>query len=714
VIREDQQRGLDGLENPVFEFTTPLSAALTYAAMGWPVLPLHTPVDVARIFPGGCSCHKDHKGSETDKRSVGKHPRVWNGVLDATTDEAQIRKWWSMWPEANVGIDLEGAHLLDIAPDSPIWQAEFIGRGMPPTLMFTSGGGDGHEHHLYRLPEGGPVDRINKSGEYDIMSKGYAVAPPSLHVSGARYAWRVADLPLADPEEWAVAMLRKAPKERAAPTDWGDITRDAEFEELLRSVDQEVWRGAVAFKASGEPNRSQGLWLIGKELFRAGASMATVIHWLEERDVTLGWFKYANRPHADQEYAREANRAWSDVKAEPETVGAASRRKRAEDSTVGKNGTDGRNGNNGGYEGSAPNDSRPYTKRRASDVTPEQVDWMWRPRIPFGMVTILEGDPDQGKSLMTLDLIARLSTGRPMPDGTEVEGTSGPVVSMILTAEDSPEHTVVPRLSAVGADLDRVIILDSVGIGDQEREVELPRDTKVLRQAIDELGVRFIVVDVLMAYLGEKVNAHVDQDIRRALRPLARLALEKNVAIVVLRHITKGGGNNAMYRGGGGMGLVGAARSVLLAGVDPFGAELEPVHRLLARVKGNLAPPYPSFGYVIVDNGLGLPMLRWDKDSTDVTADDIHRAAEARAKKASDSTDADGPAETFLKEQLDDGQSHMADDIIKAGKKLGLAYKELWRASQKLGVVRKKTGFGSSSWTWTWTGAPTTGPNHVS
>jgi|SRR5436190_13456940 len=156
-----------------------LQAALHYANLGWPVLPLHTPRE------GVCDC-----AQKTDCVSPGKHPRTLKGLDDASTDEAVIRRWWSMWPHANVAIDLARSGLIDIAPDSLEWHAEFIARGLPDTLTFVSGGGGGHSHYLYARPSDVPLVRICESGKFDILTAGYAVVPPSLHASGRRYHWR--------------------------------------------------------------------------------------------------------------------------------------------------------------------------------------------------------------------------------------------------------------------------------------------------------------------------------------------------------------------------------------------------------------------------------------------------------------------------------------------------------------------------------------------
>lgn len=160
-----------------------LDAALSYAAEGWPVLPLFSPRE------GVCDCPDTYKAR--GDCTPGKHPRTAHGVKDASTDADKIRRWWTMWPAANVAIDLAGAGLVDIAPDSVVWHAEFIACGLPPTRTFVSGGGDGHQHYLYARPAGVPTTRICHEGEYDILSAGYVVMPPSLHESGRPYRWIV-------------------------------------------------------------------------------------------------------------------------------------------------------------------------------------------------------------------------------------------------------------------------------------------------------------------------------------------------------------------------------------------------------------------------------------------------------------------------------------------------------------------------------------------
>ena len=201
----------------------------------------------------------------------------------------------------------------------------------------------------------------------------------------------------------------------------------------------------------------------------------------------------------------------------------------------------------------------------ASDVEPEKVCWFWQRRMPLGKLTVLDGDPGAGKSTICLDVAARASTGRAMPDGTP--GVEGGAV--ILSAEDGAADTIVPRLGLAGADLTRILLLQNLETNEGPRPVILPDDLDEVRVAIHRVGAVLVVVDPLMAMLTGAVDAHRDQDVRRALLPLANLAEETGVAIVVVRHLIKGMGSNPLYRGGGSIGIIGAARSGLLVMLDP-------------------------------------------------------------------------------------------------------------------------------------------------
>ncbi len=140
-----------------------------------------------------------------------------------------------------------------------------------------------------------------------------------------------------------------------------------------------------------------------------------------------------------------------------------------------------------------------------SEVEPLPVEWLWRGRIPRGAITILDGDPGLGKSTLTLDLAARVTTARPMPDGTE--GVPGGVV--LLSAEDDVARTIVPRLRAAGADCSRVVAFSAVADKDGKEDIpSFPSDLSALEEAIERVGAVLVIIDPLVAYLDDKVNAN--------------------------------------------------------------------------------------------------------------------------------------------------------------------------------------------------------------
>ena len=181
---------------------------------------------LGRVFPccypedGRCGCGWGHEGKE-----IAKAPRTPNGHKDATYDLGQISAWWKECPKANIGVALEQVGLLVIGPDSPEWDTRFEEKGLPPTAVAQTGGGEGHFHYYYRRPSNCPIYRNCRPGEYDIMTSGQTIAPPSLHRSGIPYRWLtppwdVGDLPEAP--QWAVDMLREAMTQYSPPSNGGE------------------------------------------------------------------------------------------------------------------------------------------------------------------------------------------------------------------------------------------------------------------------------------------------------------------------------------------------------------------------------------------------------------------------------------------------------------------------------------------------------------
>jgi RecA-family ATPase len=200
-----------------------------------------------------------------------------------------------------------------------------------------------------------------------------------------------------------------------------------------------------------------------------------------------------------------------------------------------------------------------------------------------------------------------------MPDGvdSQLDAQAGVV---LLSAEDDPADTIRPRLEAAGADLSRIIMLAGLRDGDSVRLPTLT-DLDAIKHAIAQVNAKLVIVDPLMAYLPGKVDSYRDQDVRRILAPLAALAAETGAAVLVIRHLNKTEGKNALYRGGGSIGIIGAARSGLLVAKDPEDEE----RRILAVTKSNLAKTPPALAYRIATTADEIPYLVWE-GTTDYTA----------------------------------------------------------------------------------------------
>jgi len=216
------------------------------------------------------------------------------------------------------GIDLEKSGLILVGPDSIEWDTEFHRRGLALTATSSSGGGEGHNHYFYRRPEGCPIGRINKPGQYDIQSGGYAVAPPALHISGREYSWITSPWETDIPEapDWVVDMLiegvERVPEEPITPVEG---TNEPPVRLPGRGLD--LWNGVlVVDKADGkikpasddvEVDRSNTEFYIAMELWQANATLTVIASALAERDITLGYLKYAERKN-DLEYWRIAQK----------------------------------------------------------------------------------------------------------------------------------------------------------------------------------------------------------------------------------------------------------------------------------------------------------------------------------------------------------------------------------------------------------------------
>jgi hypothetical protein len=336
-----------------------------------------------------------------------------------------------------------------------------------------------------------------------------------------------------------------------------------------------------------------------------------------------------------------------------------------------------------------------------ADVTPTPVHWLWPGRIPLGKVTIVDGDPGLGKSTLLLDVGARLTTGSPMPDGvaSDVEGTPGMV---ILSAEDGLDDTIRPRLDAAGADSRRVVALtgvqDNPGQPGSPERLPTLADVEAIRSAIVAVTAKLVVIDPFMAYLPGRVDSAKDQDVRSVLARLAHLADETGAALVLIRHLNKYQSTNVLYRGGGSIGIIGAARSGLLVAKDPD--DPSGGRRVVAQTKTNLSGERPAMAYRLIPNSEGSVTVAWE-GATEHTAERLLADPQSHEDRT-----ATADAIEWLRDTLSHGP-RPSRDVEADASRSDISPKVLRRAREKLGINPRREGFGPGSRViWGLPGAP--------
>src|SRR5260221_3148120 len=246
-----------------------------------------------------------------------------------------------------------------------------------------------------------------------------------------------------------------------------------------------------------------------------------------------------------------------------------------------------------------------------SDVIETQIQWLWQSRLAIGKISTLDGDPGLGKSTITLDIAARITTGRPMPDNTP--GIKGGVV--LISPEDSLSDTVLPRLNRAGANLKKADSIGTIETNEPtanfayERHFSLPDDVQVLEDAIKRVDAKLVIIDPIMAILGTR-DIYKDNEVRAMLAPIKTLVERTQTAVIMVRHFTKGGGDHAIYRGGGSMAFIGLARTGFMVTKDPE----DETRCVLANIKNNLCREASSLTYLVSNDeieGDGRPYIAW-------------------------------------------------------------------------------------------------------
>ncbi len=306
---------------------------------------------------------------------------------------------------------------------------------------------------------------------------------------------------------------------------------------------------------------------------------------------------------------------------------------------------------------------------RMSDIETEQVQWLWYPFIPYGKITIIQGDPGEGKTSFVLAMIALLTTGKPLPDE---KAAAEPIRVIYQSAEDGLSDTIKPRLEMSGADCSRVLVID-------ESEKELTLCDERLEQAVQETGARLIVLDPLQAYLGDNVDMHRANEVRPVFKRLCAMADRTGCAIILIGHMNKAQGLKSSYRGLGSIDFRAAARSVLLVGR----LKSDPAVRVVAHDKSSLAPEGKSIAFSLdAENG-----FQWI-GYCDISVDDVLSGAGSVQTKTAQMEDE-------LRRML--AEPVPADDVLRRAAELGISERTVNIAKKNVGVDSYKVG---NRWYW--------------
>ncbi len=317
------------------------------------------------------------------------------------------------------------------------------------------------------------------------------------------------------------------------------------------------------------------------------------------------------------------------------------------------------------------------------DVEARPVNWLWPNRIPFGKITLLAGYPGYGKSFATLDMAMRVSTGTAWPDGPACP--IGDV--LIISAEDDPADTLRPRLDGMGADVTRIQILSMVqNPNDAGERMFSLLDLLALESAIQQIpACKLIIIDPIGSFVGGETNTDKDNQVRSVLAPVAKLAEQYGVAVLIVAHRRKASGERADDSILGSVGFVGIARATMHLVRDRDDKE----RRLLLPGKNNLAPEGTGLAFKII----GRPgIVQWEPEPVTVRADDFF-SAQQDSKPGPDPT-ARNEAGQWLVSLLADGKEVAVKDIKAGATAMGHAWATVKRAADGLPIVKRWGGPG--------------------
>ena len=309
--------------------------------------------------------------------------------------------------------------------------------------------------------------------------------------------------------------------------------------------------------------------------------------------------------------------------------------------------------------------SKPETVKiiRMSDVELTPVEWLWKPYLPFRKLSVLQGNPGEGKTYFAMHLAAACTNGKLLPNMERME----PFNVIYQTAEDGLGDTVKPRLIEAGADLDRVLVID-------DSDVQLTLSDERIEKAIIENNARLVIIDPIQAYLGADVDMNRANEVRPIFMRLGQVAQRTGCAILLIGHLNKAAGMQSLQRGLGSIDIAAAVRSVLFIGK----LKHDPTMRILTHEKSSLAPPGVSLAFSLGDEG----GFRWVGEY-DITADEMLSGIEPQRETKTQQ------AKDLICALLAGGKQVLSEDIDKAALERGIPGRTVRDAKRELGDALK-------------------------
>jgi putative DNA primase/helicase len=706
-----------------------------------------------KVFPVG-----------TDKKPLIKD---WQNA--ASSAPAQVDQWYDRWPDANIAIQCGRASnlaVIDIDVKNGAQGAASAGALEEKYGEYASGlkvkTPSGGSHHWYAHGEapfntnaGRAGDAIDlRSGNADGGGSGYVLVAPSI-VDGKRYTWIDTDTgtPAIIPDGVALALCFTA-AERAV------IDSTTGLKQRIVEKPRAEWRNgynlARTFPTGGAcrlvagtatPRTDLGLdhpyiakaleaeldSISGERknqnenLSRRSASIGTLLAGMgftddsqEAKSVKVEIYKAARSMKsldtADTwdsakgsraiEATIEGQFAWGISNPRDLTHVAVARAKDDEQATVGVKSAK--------LHSLTPDINLDLKGQRVAqlvsmhDVEAKPVEWLWPMRIPKGALSIIAGDPSQGKSQITCYMAAVISTGKPWCDDDKHKKRPASNV-ILLNAEDAADTVIKPRLLAAGADVRKVYTIKSVlKYNDRgeatETDMSLAQDMQALDLALTEKGnVGLVVIDPISAYLG-KVDSHNNSEVRGILAPLARLAEKHNVAMVCVSHLNKGSGGKVTDRVTGSLAFSAAARAVYLVGSDPDDDADEDAKMFVAG-KTNLAPNVKALSFKIESHTvwpeagpIETSRVAWGAEMS-ASVDDMLRGKDDKPDGRKAGKD---KLTAWLSTYLADGYWHPFDKIEDAAKRVGIdkSRRTFERAANEIGVEMRRGSVGEAGSEW--------------